>query len=294
MVKRIFICLSVITIFSSCQPWTSVPVPAYIQIGNYTTKVGSLQGTVNQNFTDMQVIANGQNYGIYPLGSKIPVVGSGSLDFTIKAVVEINGVSALRSTYEVMKGNDTIINVKQGQVTNIIPVFKYFSAATFPWILSFDALYNNTGPKLDPNPSTDTTSHIHYPGMSGKMTDGCLLLRPNSTDNNGVCMLQTDPAKPIGLPSGGVGIYLEFNYMGNIPISIAIQGNSSASGLTAITSCGGVYPTATWNKAYVQLTEQVSTLQSGLYYVYFTCLYDDLVENNAAYIDNIKIVVAHQ
>lgn len=270
-------------------------MPSYIQISNYTTKVTSQQGTSNQNYSDMQVIANGTTYGIFPLGAQIPVIGSGSLEFVIKAVVEINGVSALRSTYEVMKGCDTIINVQAGQVTNIVPTFEYFANATFPWIENFDGGVGDNGPKLTDSPcfcDSDKTIIPYSPGMGGK--GGCLLIQPNAISGNGVSMVQT--ASTIGLPSGGVGIYMEFNYMGNIPISIAIQGAAtSANGntATAITSCGGVYPSTTWQKAYIQLTEQVSTLQSGLYYIYFTCLYDDLVPNNAAYIDNIKIVTAH-
>jgi len=299
MIKKLCICLGVIVLLYGCQPWTSVPVPAYVQISNYTVKVptdGS-QGTANQNFTDMEVIANGTNYGIWPLGSKIPVIGSGSLNFTIKAVVEINGVSALRSTYEVMKGSDTIIAVTQGQVTNIVPEFQYFNGAVFPLVLNFNGSgYNTNGVQMVDSPcltcDTDKTITIHYPGFSGASTDGCLAFKPVLNSGNGLSSVQTSAA--IGLPKGGVGIYLEFNYMCNIPISIAIQGDNVAtgSGLTAVTSCGGVYPTPTWQKAYIQLTEQVSTLQSGYYYIYFSCLYDDLVVSNFAYIDNVKIVVA--
>ncbi len=292
MIKKLLSFLIVIALLGSCKRWTAVPEPSYIQISNYTTKVASdgQQGTANQNYTDMQVIANGTTYGIFPLGAKIPVIGSGSLDFTIKAVVEINGVSALRSTYEVMKGCDTIINVAQGQVTNIVPTFEYFTDATFPYINGFDGY--STGNPLIRDPSTDTTSRLVAPGMSGKSTDFCLKMSPDSASNGGVTMLQTK--QTIGLPSGGVGVYMEFNYMGNIPISVAIQGiPPNGATPTAITSCGGVYPTTTWQKAYVQLTEQVSSLQSGSYYIYFTCLYDNLVPGNAAYIDNIKIVTAH-
>ena len=195
----------------------------------------------------------------------------------------------------VMKGSDTIITVTQGQVTNIVPEFQYFSSATFPLVLSFGAGYNTQGMSMEDSPclcDTDKTISIHYPGFSGKSNDGCLSIVPTPTSGSGVSSVQTN--YPIGLPKGGVGIYLEFNYMANIPISVAIQGDnvSAGTGLTAITSCGGVYPTPTWQKAYIQLTEQVSTLQSGYYYLYFTCLYDDLVVSNFAYIDNVKIVVA--
>ena len=107
-------------------------------------------------------------------------------------------------------------------------------------------------------------------------------------------MIQT--TYPISLQSGGVGVYMEFNYMSNIPVNIAIQGTANSTNgnqATAITSCGGVYPSAAWNKTYIDLTEQVSTLKSGLYTIYITTLYNDLVgADNYAYIDNIKIVQA--
>src|ERR1700739_2063914 len=181
MAKKISTLLIIAFLFGGCKQSTEVPIPSYIQISNYTTKVTSQQGTSNQNYTDMQVIANGTTYGIYPLGAKIPVIGSGGLEFVIKAVVEINGVSSLRSTYEVMKGCDTIINVKQGQVTNIVPTFEYFSNAIFPWIEGFDGV--NYGGGVQTVPIGDTTIRKVPQGMGG---GSCLKLAPNSIDNNGV------------------------------------------------------------------------------------------------------------
>ncbi|MHB8402229.1 MAG: hypothetical protein ACYDCN_09455 [Bacteroidia bacterium] len=136
--------------------------------------------------------------------------------------------------------------------------------------------------------NTDTTIRIYSPGMGG--SGNCLELMPWSGQTTS--MVQT--THPIYLPAGGVGIYMEFNYMGNIPINIAIQGMPFGSPATAITSCGGVYPSTTWNKAYIDLTEQVSTLQAGNYYIYITSFYDGLVGVNYALIDNIKIVIAGQ
>lgn len=290
MMKRILICIAVMITFSGCKRWYEIPVPSYIQIDTYTTKVAptGVQGTSNQNFTDMMVIANGQSYGIFPLGSKIPVLISGQTHFIIKGVVEINGVSSLRAAYEVMKGCDSIISVMPGKVTNVVPVFEYFSTITFPWTQSFDAIGNNGTTLISScNCNTDTTIRIHSPGMNSA---NCLELMPWSGQTTS--MVQTQHL--MYLPAGGVGIYMEFNYMGNVPINIAIQGiPTNGTSPTAITSCGGVYSSTTWNKAYISLTEQVSTLQSGYYYIYITSLYDGLVAgNNYALIDNIKIAVA--
>jgi hypothetical protein len=287
---RWVVCLAVGITFSSCEKWYAIPTPSYIVINNYITKVNAAQqGTSNQNFTDMQITANGQTYGIYPLGTQIPVLISGQVSFVVKAVVEINGVSALRSTYQVMKGCDTIWPVQFGKVATFTPVFEYFSGAEFPWIDNFDG--TSSGPALWSTCQclTDTTTKEATPGMGG---GHCLELKPNV--NQTTSSVETNA--PIPLLGSGTGIYLEFNYMGNVPINIAVQGLPTGGSLTAITSCGGVYPSTTWNKAYIDLTPQVSSLNSGYYYIYFTSLYDYLTANtnqeNNAYIDNIKIVVA--
>ena len=289
MIKRVCIGIVVVVAFAGCQKWYQVPEPSYIEIDTYTTKVTPSQGTSNQNFTDMSVIANGTTYGIFPVGTKIPVLISGDAEFLIKGVIEVNGVSALRASYEVMKGCDSIIPVQLGKVTHIVPVFEYFSNTSFPWVLNFDGAFQQ-GPSLRPSClcTTDTTVKLVTPGMGGGY---CLKMAPNSVQTT--CEVQTDPTKPIYLPSGGVGVYMEFNYLCNVPMNISIQGIPAGGTPTALTSCGGVYPSPVWAKTYIQLTEQVSTLQSGYYYIYLTALYDAVAgTNNYVYIDNIKIVVA--
>ena len=290
MIKKLFAFLAVLCLFLGCSKDLHVQIPSYIQIDSYHVKVGKYQGTSNQNFTDMLVYANGQTYGTYPLGAKIPVLTNGPTSFIIRGVVRMNGLDILRADYEVMKGCDTVINVTPGQVTHVVPVFEYFSTAQFVWIDGFDGVIgNNTSdscnggyscgtlvPSYSGHPETATT---YTPGYSGS----CLALRPNDT-----IYASVQSKLPIGLPAGGVGVYMELNYQSNVIIQVYI----SAPGGTQ-TDCGGIYPSATWKKMYINLTEQVSSLQSQSgYIIYFVASYDGNA-NDQALIDDIKIVTAH-
>ena len=278
MIKKLFAILSVLCIFLGCSK-THVQIPAYIEIDNYFTKVAHLnadstQGTNNQNFTDVLVYANGTSYGTYPMGSKIPVLASGPTSFIIRGVIRVNGVDALRSDYELMKGCDTVITVNPGNVTRVIPVFEYFSAATFKWMYDAEpntAQFGGVSPVVSGHPETTTT---YTPGFGGYGT--CLALRSNDTINGAV---QTKNS--INLLQGGVGTYLELNYLSNTTIQILINDQDG----------GSIKPSGTWNKIYITLTEQVSSFP-GPYTIKFISYYDPTIGPNLALLDNIKLIQA--
>ncbi|HXD93724.1 MAG TPA: hypothetical protein VNX01_10950 [Bacteroidia bacterium] len=279
--KKLVAFLILLFLFLGCTKQTDVQIPAYIQIDGYNTKVTSSLGTASQNFTDILVYANGKTYGTYPLGAKIPILTNGTTSFIIRGVVRMNGLDILRTDYEVMKGCDTIINVTPGQVTHVQPVFEYFSTAKFVWINNFDGDSGVYGPSLVPTCGCNTSTAIIYgPGFGGK--NQCLALKPNADTTT--ASVQTN--NTINLPTGGVGVYMELNYQSNVTIQVYISTNGGA-----LTNCGGIYPSPIWRKMYLNLTEQVSSLQSTAYTVYFIATYDGK-PNDQALIDNIKIVTA--
>jgi hypothetical protein len=275
MIKKLFAFLTVLCLFLGCSK-TDVQIPSYIEIDNYFTKVAkdSSQGTNNQKFTDVLVYANGTTYGTYPLGSKIPVLTSGPTSFIIRGVIRVNGVDILRSDYEVMKGCDTLVTVNPGKVTRVIPTFEYFTSAKFRWMDDFEPntqTYGGVESSYGQHPTL--TANTYTPGFGGYGT--CLALRPTSDSTASVQTKAT-----IALPAGGIGVYMEINYLSNTTIHILINGQDG----------GSIKPSSSWNKMYLTLTEQVSSLQAGTYTIAFQAYYDPTVGANLALIDNIKIV----
>ena len=278
MIKKLLAFSFLLFLFLGCTKKTDVQIPAYIQIDNYFTKVASdsSQGTNNQKFTDMLVYANGKTYGIYPLGAKIPVLTSAATSFIIRGVIRVNGVDALRADYEVMKGCDTTINVTPGQVTHVTPVFEYFAAAKFRWMADFEPasqVYGGFVSSYGAHPTLTATKYT--PGFGNYGT--CLALKSTA---DSIASVQTKAA--VILPTGGVGVYLELNYLANTTLHILING----------TDGGSINPSASWNKMYINLTEQVSSLQATNYTISFYSDYNPNVGANLTLIDNLKIVTA--
>jgi len=267
--------------FWSCKA-DKTNIPAYVQINDYSVavKTDGSQGTADQKFSDMLVFANGQSYGTFPLGKPIPVVTSGATSVLIRGVVEINGVSAVRADYELMAGCDTVVTLIPGKITTIKPVFKYFTADMFPLLEDFDGNgspgVGGTTIKLTGN---DTTSHIVSPGYN---SNHCLVMRPNAT----ITSSYVTTTSVVPLPASGAGVYMELNYKSNVSLNVVIKGKTSGTSLGA----GGVYPSAGWNKVYLDLTEEVSNLNEGSYYIFFYASHVLDIGTNYVYMDNIKII----
>ena len=281
MIKKLFSFLGVLICLWGCKA-EKITIPAYVQIDDYYTKValGGPLGTNNQKFTDMLVFANGQSCGTYPVGKPVPVLTSGPTTILIRGVVEINGVGAVRADYELMAGCDTILNVTPGQVTKIRPVFEYFSGVNPRWLDNFDGDSGCIGGNN--NLTQDSGSFLSQAGQGFGGTGYCLLLAPTAKFTT--AMVQRSS---LYLPPGGVGVYMEFNYLSNVNITVNIIGVASGNSY----SVGGVYPSPVWNKIYLDLTEEVSNLNDATgYYINILSNYDPTVGANFAYIDNIKIL----
>ena len=276
MVKRIFSFFWVVIFFWACKA-DKISVPSYVKVSDYNTKVNSTQGTSNQKFTDMSIHANGNAFGTFPLGTNMPITTAGTTTLLIEPVIEVNGVSDLRSVYELMSGCDTIISLTTGEVTEVIPVFEYYSGVVPRIMADFNSAgsiftASDTGRvSLDPN------------GFGGGSSNKCLKLNPNSTTT--YCYAVTTSS--YYLPASSVGVYLEYNYLSNIDIGFSITGVSSGT----TTGLGGAHASQNWNKGYIYMTPAVTEMNDAIgYYLTIYCNYTDSVGTNAAYIDNIKVL----
>ncbi len=288
MIKKLFYFFFAVVCFWSCKA-EKVQIPAYIEIDGWFMKVTSstqtndtIQGTNNQKFTDMEVFVNGQSYGTFPIGKPIPVLASGLSTILIRGVIEVNGVSALRADYELMNGCDTILNLTPGKTTKIIPVFEYYKSTYFAFKEDFEEPLGSGNGLKNLNGNTNTTVSINTPGLN---SPHCLALKPVQ-DTAAIVETVYD----YSLPSGGVGVYLEFNYKGNTSIRFTLVGKQSGAHL----DLAGAYASANWNKLYLDMTEQVSNMsrinKDVSFYLIIYSIYDPSVGANQSLIDNIKLV----
>ncbi len=288
MVKKLLLFGLVFAFFLGCTKLDPKIAPAsYLEIDDYRTITDSSifgQGTSNQKFTDVLITSSTTNYGYYPIPGKIPLPLTGSTYLSIRPVIKVNGVSALRLDYPLMKGSDTTISLTAGQVTKFKPVFKYFSTVKFSFIEDFEG----AGSVIhDSNPADTfcvTPGYTNTPCFGGK----CLYMKLDA--NHTVCQAQSLNAYQ--LKTNGTNVYLEINYKCNTAFEVGIITTDSPSGLAADQrSAGGANASATWNKLYINLTDLLRTPPLyTFFYIYFYSDYDTSNPLNQIYIDNVKLI----
>lgn len=276
-------------LFSGCRKFDpKIDAPSYLEIRDYEVITDSLtQGTDVQSFTDVFVSSSTKSYGYYPIPGKIPVPLEGATYLSLRPAILVNGVKFLRVDYPVMKGCDSVLPLKRGEVLPFTPVFKYFSGMTFPLVESFEG---NLNYNLKNSDATDTfTARIDT--ANAVYGAQCLMMRMDASHT----VTQVQSTYGFSLPTNGPSIYLEFNYKGNFQLEAGLIGSSSQGSIvnSSQRSAGGVNPSGTWKKMYINLTDIVRTPPYFSYYfLYFYTAknFDPSVANPQVFIDNVKVV----
>ncbi len=280
------------TLFSCSRSPTKIGTPSYIRISNYYTKVDTLYGTNNQDFTDMLMLSTTDNLGIFPLGSNAPLPFTGVMQFQIRPVININGLSALKIDYPMMRSCDTTLPLVPGQVLNVRPVFEYYPNVHFRFLENFEGhsfLMTNENPSDTFGFRIDTAVAQKFYGSQASM-----LLQMNSANQGPV---QTRSYQAFLSPNNGTPVYLEFNYMSNISIDVRVVAVSNATynatTYSDIRSIGGALPSnGVWKKMYMDLTPVVTPppiYYPSYFFIDFVCYYES-APYSYANIDNIKII----
>ncbi len=270
--------------FTSCnKEKLKSPAAAFIVVNNPSVFTNAIiQGANSHKITDIWYYVDDNFKGVFPLGSIMPVLGTGNSKITLFAGIKNNGISATRLPYEFYQGHVINQYFESGKTYTFSPVFEYLTGAVFPTevIDDFDITVG-TGSKY--MPVSDNPFYII--SDVNKVYGGI---------ENSLFFTMSD-AKPVGgiktttalnLPVGGTPIYLELNYKCNQPIEVGVIGGTSE-----IRPALTVNASAEWNKIYIQLSQAVSTQPTYNYYdIYIKATKQGDVPNPEIYIDNIKLV----
>lgn len=287
MRKLLFALSFFVILFSACEKLDpGIDAPSYIEIKDYKVVTDSvIQGTNVQYFTDVFVSSKTKSYGYYPIPGRIPLPLDGETYLTIRPAILVNGVKFVRVDYPVMKGCDSVLPLKRTQVLPVTPVFRYFSGVSFPFVENLEGNFS----QLKNSDPTDTFTAV-IDTANAVYGEKCLKMHMNSL----YAVTQVQSTYGFSLPTNGSSIYLEFNYKGNLQLEAGLIGSSNPSSLVnpSQRSAGGVNPSATWKKMYINLTDIVLTPPHfNYYFLYFYAAknFDPSVSNPEMYIDNIKI-----
>ena len=280
MIKYI-LSLIVFLVLASCNKTKlKAPEAAFIVINNPTVLTNpTIQGTNSHKITDIWYYVDDNFKGVFPIGSIMPVIGTGNSKITLFAGIKNNGISSTRLPYEFYKGHVINQYFESGKTYTFSPVFEYLTNAVFPTEGCED--YEGSGVKYFSvgDSSTEVISDINK--VFGGIGYSDFMSMSNSKPTS-----QIKTSTSMSLPVGGTPIYLELNYKCNQPFEVGV-----IAGTTEVRPALTVNPSPEWNKIYIQLSQAVSTQPTYNYYdIYIKATKKSDVPTPEIYIDNIKLV----
>lgn len=275
MFRFLIFSIVLLTISSCNKEKLKSPESAFLVVNSANVFSTPLQGSNSSKITDIWYYVDDNFKGAFPIGSIMPIVGSGSSKITLYAGIKNNGISATRLPYDFYQKYTISQDITPGQTYVVNPTFEYLTVAAFPIIENFDAggfKFMSVGT----TPFTVITDPNLVYGGSGKS------FYMTMTDVNPKSEIKT--STPINLPVGGAAVYLELNYKCNQQIEVGVIGGGIEVRQALI-----VNSSSEWNKIYIQLTSVVSTQPTYNYYdIYIKATKQ--VDSPEIYLDNIKLV----
>lgn len=275
---RFRILLSVLVLFSlSCRK-RDISVPSYIHIAAYEFETKAGQGTNRQLFEYVNVFINDNSVGNYSLPATFPVLATGNITVDVRPVIkEFARSHALFNMVEPYLVN---VNLKEGEIDTIQPVFKYLSNVKFVFIEDF----NDTVTSFQLTQGSLDTFYIKSDLLQSADSSPYLEIPLGAAQN----FFQIESEATFEIPRDRRNVYLEFEYQTNFTFTIGLT-NLTTTGLERLPSVSP-FPSNEWKKGYVQLNDEVFNSRNNVSFkLYFQGL-NTQTSNALLRLDNLKII----
>tara|TARA_B100001287_G_C22621578_1_gene500341 strand:+ start:393 stop:1250 length:858 start_codon:yes stop_codon:yes gene_type:complete len=268
----------------SCEKQESL-IPSFIKINSYeieNNNQSSLPHSKNylsHNITDCWVTINGQFVGTFEIPSTIPVLEENTHTIELSPGIKVNGISSSRIRYpfyekfqitsELIKNNTIEINPTTNYKQNINIIFETSGS------------FEQTGTMFENGEISDTSViRQNFEVFQGEFSGAVFLDSTNSRfDIRNIDQLD--------IP---LNTFMELDFKSNISFNVGVIILNSGN-LEIKEELIQLYATNEWKKIYLDLYPLLS--KGNIYStfkIYMDGQFDDSVENNAIFFDNLKLV----
>ncbi len=256
-------------------------IPAYIEFEDFELMVNGGQGSTFEKITEGWIYVNGDLIGAFSDNKPFPVLHEGTAEIIVDPGIHTNGISVRTQIYPLYNRFTAQVELVKGQITKITPKFSYIDEAVFIFIEDFSDTHIFSVDR-DNYPETFIDS-TNIGGIDG--TAGVIKL-----DANNPVIEVASSFSFSELPNDNINTsFLEITYKTDIPFNIGLISTDSY-GLKQAYYSHGLNTKQEWNKAYLDLTELLASVDAPTYQVSFrTSLPSDL-EEAFIYLDDIKLV----
>jgi len=258
-------------------------IPYYLKIDSIDVSAKTAEGTSSHKVTDAWVFINDDPIGAFELPALIPILDEGGNRLSVMGGIMDNGASGIRQIYPFYTTFDTVWILNPGKRDTIFPTVGYRSDVTFEINEDFESGTIFIKEKGD----TDIVIVVDSSQVFEVGRSAAIFLDETKSSFVGI-------STPLyQLPGFSNPVYIELNYKTNNQFQVGLKVIPLNS--TAFTSYRHTINTkATWNKIYLNLTEQVS----GFNAQYGSVDYQVLIKAEkstadsvaAIFLDNIKLI----
>lgn len=285
MKKVNFYLLGIILLITGCD-LEKEPVPAYVHLKPFIVDASDGQGTERQKLTDawVSLAQTGDFLGVYELPATLPIIGDGNTDLVIQPGILENGISATPDIYNFMTLFETTADLTPGETDTIQLATGYNPRVIFHYVEDFEG--NNS---LNEIIDTTIMTPIEVTSTPGEAFEG------NSVK---FTLNDTHPKMEVAydgfmeLPTEGDEVFLEMHYKNEGALQVALLGYEDTSSKPVLTFFIALNPRSTWNKVYIDLTNQL--VNFGTRFTNFKILFGaqlpDGVSSADYFIDNLKVM----
>ena len=280
----IFAIVLYVSMWSACEVINPPEaIPSYIQIDTVLLATNQAQGSASSRIEAVQVIVENELLGIFPLPTTVPVLQSGLLEIKVDPVIIESGISSLRELYPFYERYTTMGELVEGEILTVLPQTSYNSQANFVFIENFDG-----GNSFVDDIDGDVGTRMEIAFDAGNVFEG---------SGSGKIVLNEDGSQAVvgtglfyQIPISGRNIFLEMNYKCNNIFTVGIRGRNSTTGSVLSADKLTIAPRDEWNKVYISLDEEASSLNADEFQIYIKMTKSIDVPIAEVFLDNIKLI----
>jgi hypothetical protein len=276
-----FILLFILGVFFSFCKSKDAPAVALIEVDQFSSAYAANADTFgNQKLTDIWLLTNNEDLGVYELPARIPIKVTGdSVAIFMTPGFKYLDINDVRVKYTPFKPFSKKIKFEAGQTYKVIPQLKYFDIYKVD-IENFEA----SGVKLDKLASSDTALTLgNDPNQMFNNTKYGQIVLTNVKTQAGI---KTSNKYVLPAPNTAEKAFLEFNYKSDVIITVGLFDGNQKYTPYVEEDISGV-----WKKAYVDIGEASKKANniSGSY-IYFAVKNNDNLPIANIYFDDIKVI----
>lgn len=257
--------------------------PAYLVFDEAMLTTKSNEGDAVHDIRSVWVFADGNFIGVFPIPGKVPVIPTGKdVEILISAGVRENAEINSAIEYPFMNRVAKTLKLEEGKEYPVELNFSYRPEAKFDLVEGFESSFQFFTEDLDGNTETRFSSTT-TDKVSG-LKSGMVTL--NNSNKDFEVSTQNFFNNNLNLKGS---VFLEFDYKCEESLLVGTeldQGSFVVSQYKVI-----LVSTDGWKRAYINLSNEISNLNTLKYRVIFGAGYQSTDgEDSEIYLDNIKLI----